>query len=56
MAALLEWLLPRGDEAKTVQPKGLERNLRDNQVSVMNRVEGSAEEADHPALMHRPRW
>jgi hypothetical protein len=52
--ALFERLLPGRHEAKGVQTQGFDRYLRDNQVSVMNRIERSTEEADHPAIMHRP--
>lgn len=56
MPALLERLLPSRHETECVQTQRFDRYLRDNQVSVMNRIEGSAEEADHPTIMHRPGW
>jgi hypothetical protein len=56
MLPLFEGLLPRRYEAKTVQAERFYRDLRDDQMSVMDRVEGSAEQADHSVLMHQPRW
>jgi hypothetical protein len=52
----LEGLLLCRHETQATQAEPLQRDLRDDQVSVMNRVEGSAEQADHPVLMHQPRW
>ena len=51
--APLERLLPGGHEAQRVQPKLLGRDLSDDEMPMVNRIERPPEEADHP--VRRPR-
>ena len=56
MPPLFKWLLPCRHKKKAVEPQLLGRHLADDQMSVVNRVERSAEEADSPGLTHQRAW
>ena len=53
VASLLEGLLARGHEPYAVESQGFACYLCDDEMSVMNRVEGPTEEAYHQALRLR---
>ena len=53
VASLLERLLARRDEPDGVEPQGIACYLCDDEMSVVNGVEGSTEEAYHQALTPR---
>jgi hypothetical protein len=53
MPTVLERLLPRRHETQRREPEGLRGHLRDDEMSVMDRIERPPEEADH--LLRKPR-
>ena len=46
MSTHLEWLVTGHDETQLVEVELFARDLGENQVRVMDRIEGSAEHAD----------